>query len=50
MSNEAICKKCYLRYSSYCIGCNNVRYGLNLTVSEYLLLLKTQDKRSDNNA
>lgn len=47
MPNEAICKKCYLRYSSYCIGCSNVKYGLNLSDKEYLLLLKTQAERGD---
>lgn len=29
------CKKCGFKYSSYCIGCMNVKQGLALTDKEY---------------
>lgn len=34
------CKKCILRYSSYCLGCSNVKQGLNLSDAEYAEYLK----------
>lgn len=37
----AECKKCGFKYSSYCIGCPNVKQGLNLTDREYTEYLKT---------
>ena len=36
------CKRCYLHYSSYCIGCRYVKYGLNLTDKEYQEYLQRQ--------
>jgi hypothetical protein len=50
MQNDMICKKCHLRYSSYCIGCVNVKHGLNLTNEEYLKLLKIRAERGTDNA
>ena len=38
----AKCKKCGLQYSSYCIGCTNVKQGLNLTDKEYTEYLKSR--------
>ena len=38
----AECKKCGLKYSSYCIGCLNVKQGLNLTDKEYMEYLKSR--------
>lgn len=49
MPNDTVCKKCYLRHSSYCLGCGNVKYGLNLTNEKYLKLLKMQAERSADN-
>lgn len=37
----AECNKCGLRYSSYCIGCLNVKQGLNLMDKEYTEHLKS---------
>lgn len=50
MPNDKVCEKCNLRYSSYCLGCSSVKYGLNLTYEEYLKLLKIQDERCVDNA
>ena len=50
MPNNTVCKKCYLRHSSYCVGCANVKYGLNLTDEEYLKVLKMQAERGADNA
>lgn len=49
LSIDTVCKKCCLRYSSYCLGCVNVKHGLNLTNEEYLKLLKMQAERSADN-
>lgn len=50
MPNDTVCRKCCLRHSSYCLGCSNVKHGLNLTNEEYLKLLKMQVERSADNA
>lgn len=45
------CKKCGLQYSSYCIGCQNVKQGLNLTDKEYTEYLKSctpKERGTDN--
>jgi hypothetical protein len=48
------CKKCWLRYSSYCVACDNVKDGLGLTDEEniqaqkYLAELRARE-RSENN-
>ena len=34
------CNNCGLQYSSYCIGCTNVKCGLNLTDREYTEYLR----------
>ena len=38
----AECKKGGLQYSSYCIGFQNVKQGLNLTDKEYTEYLKSR--------
>ena len=38
----AKCNKCGLQYSSYCIGCLNVKQGLNLNDKEYTDYLKSR--------
>ena len=44
---ETPCKNCYLRYSSYCIGCQYVKDGLGLSNEEYIEYLKRR-KEQDN--
>ena len=43
MSNTAPCRCCSLRYSSYCIGCQFVKYGLGLSAKEYEEHLRRKD-------
>ena len=47
MDYKKYCDKCGLMYSSYCIGCQNVIIGLNLTLEQYLELCKLRGE--DNN-
>lgn len=38
------CKKCYLRYSSYCIGCQHEAYGLGYeNISEWIRARKESE-------
>lgn len=30
MNAESECEKCWLRYSSYCLGCNNWAIGIGI--------------------
>lgn len=41
----AECKKCGLQYSSYCIGCKNVKQGLGLSSVEYEEYLKNHNPK-----
>ena len=42
---ETPCKNCYLRYSSYCIGCQYVKDGLGLSAKEYEDIHQRKDGR-----
>lgn len=44
---ETPCKECYLRYSSYCIGCQYVKDGLGLSAKEYEEYLKRRKEKGD---
>lgn len=45
------CKKCGLRYSSYCVDCVYVKTGLNLNDEEYheILKLRSEQERGTGN-
>lgn len=40
------CEKCWLRYSSYCIGCRYEMHGIGMTMPEYI---EAKAKESENN-
>lgn len=45
---RAKCEKCYLRYSSYCIGCEYVSLGLDLIKGACGIFGKTLKKSLTN--
>lgn len=41
------CEKCWLRYSSYCIGCRYEMHGIGMTMPEYI---EAKEDKANGNA